>query len=99
MPNFAGTRFGIATRISTRAGPPGLAVYGARLGALHVEAVRIDYDHDDWLRHFLSIWPDGSSAHRSYFRRIVAGPPYEAARAEPASISLDETRFARAGHG
>lgn len=98
MPNFSGTRFGIATRIATRAAPPELALYGVRVGAAHVDAVRLDYDHDDWVRRFLSMWPVGSPAHRAYFRRIVAGPQYERAVAEPATVKLDEPRSAGAGH-
>jgi len=94
MPNFSGTRFGIATRISTRSAPPAAALYGARLGAVHIDAIRLDYDHDDWVRRFLSMWPEGSPAHRSYFRRITCGPAYHRAHAEPAAIMLEEARFA-----
>lgn len=99
MPNFSGARFGIATRISTQAAPPGLALYGVLIGALNVDAVRLDYDHDEWVRRFLSMWPEGSPAHRSYFRRIVAGPSYDRALAEPATVDLEEPRLARAAHG
>jgi hypothetical protein len=88
MPNFAGTRFGVVTRISTRPAPTRLALYGVRLGALHVDAVRIDYDHDDWLRRFTALWPEKSPAHRSYHRRIVAGPDYSRECATPAVIAI-----------
>ncbi len=99
MPNFAGTRFGIATRISRRPAPPELALYGVRVGALRVDAVRLDYDHDDWVRRFLSMWPEGSPAHRSYFQRIVAGPSYDRSSAQPVVTILPEARYAAAGHG
>jgi hypothetical protein len=99
MPNFSGTRFGVATRISTNPAPSRIALYGARLGALHVDAVRLDYDHDDWLRRFLSMWPAGSPAHDSYCRRIVDGPRYQLAEARPVSVPMDEPRFARIAHG
>ncbi len=99
MPNFLGTRYGIATRISTRPAPPELALYGVRVCGVHVDAVRLDYDHDEWVRRFLSMWPEGSPAYRSYFRRIVAGPPYDRALAEPATVELEEPRLARAAHG
>jgi hypothetical protein len=97
MPNFAGTVFGIATRISTRVAPPGLALYGVRVGALNVDAVRLDYDHDAWVHRFLAMWPAGSPAHRSYFQRIVTGPAYARSQAEPAVIQLETERLARAG--
>jgi len=73
MPNFSGTTFGVATRISTR---PGKSVYAQRAAGLFVEAVAVDYDASAWLRHFLAQWPAGSDAHRSYYRRIVSGPGY-----------------------
>jgi hypothetical protein len=95
MPNFSGARFGIATRISTSPAPSRVALYGARLGALCIDAVRLDYDQDDWLRRFLSMWPAGSPAHVSYFRRIVDGPRYELAQARPASVQTREPRAAR----
>jgi hypothetical protein len=79
MPNFAGTRFGLLTRIAARpfAGPrslPGLTVRGA-----HVDAVRVEYDHERWIERFLASWPPGSPAHASYFRRIAEGPRFAAA--------------------
>jgi hypothetical protein len=74
MPNFRGTRYGLATRISTE--PSAHALYGARVGRLQVEAVRLDYDQAAWERTFLAQWPRGSDAHRSYFERIVRGPNY-----------------------
>ena len=84
MPNFGGTRFGLATRISVRrrAG----ALYSIRAGALEVEARPIAYDHDSWRARFLASWPSGSDAHASYFSRIENGPRYEmvsAVRADP----------------
>ena len=74
MPNFAGTAYGIATRISER--PSAAALYRARAGALHVEAVAIDYDAAAWRKRFLAQWPEGSDAHASYFSRITGGPRY-----------------------
>jgi hypothetical protein len=74
MPNFRGERFGIATRISLAPGRD--ALYGARCGALHVEAVPLRYDAAGWERRFLALWPPGSDAHRSYWERIRSGPRY-----------------------
>lgn len=73
MPNFGGTSFGIATRISV---VPGRSVYAQRAGRLYVEALAIDYDAPAWQRRFLAQWPEGSDAHRSYYRRIASGPAY-----------------------
>ena len=84
MPNFAGRRFGLATRISARARAG--ALHGMRAGRLHVEAVPIDYDDRAWRQRFLASWPAGSDAHTSYFRRIADGPRYQpdlALRAAP----------------
>lgn len=79
MPNFRGTRHGLATRISVR--PAADAAYGARAGALHVEAIPLRYDHAAWERRFLAQWPPGSDAHASYHARIVDGPRYDPAQA------------------
>jgi len=77
MPNVPGEHYGIATRISTtRARDP---LYGARCGAAHVEAVALRYNAAAWERRFLELWPAGSDAHRSYFRRIRGGPNLERA--------------------
>jgi hypothetical protein len=74
LPNFKGTRFGVATRISVF--PWATPLYGRRAGRLYVDAVAIDYDVSSWQRHFLAQWPEGSDAHLSYYRRIVNGPGY-----------------------
>ena len=74
MPNFRGTQFGLATRISVE--PSRAALYGQRVGGVHVEAVPLAYDAKAWESSFLSQWPAGSEAHRSYYERIKAGPRY-----------------------
>jgi hypothetical protein len=78
MPNFAGRRHGIVTRIGTApyAGPEWL--YGVEVAGVHVEALRVDYDHERWLARFLASWPEGSPAHASYHRRITEGPRFAA---------------------
>ena len=84
MPNFSGTRFGVATRISVRrrAG----ALYGLRVGAVEIEAQAIPYDHAAWRERFLACWPEGSAAHVSYFQRIMNGPNYAPAAALRADL-------------
>jgi hypothetical protein len=75
MPNFRGTTFGLATRISLAAAlTPARSLYAQRAGRLFVEAIALDYDAAAWQRHFLAQWPAGSDAHESYYRRIVSGP-------------------------
>ena len=74
MPNFAGTEFGLATRISVTAHAD--ALYGTRVGPLHVEAIPIAYDAPAWRDAFLAQWPEGSDAHASYWRRVSEGPRY-----------------------
>lgn len=79
LPNFTGTRYGVATRISVA--PSAAALYRMRLGALHVEAVAIAYDAARWTRRFLQQWPPGSDAYSSYYARIVSGPGYRIGQA------------------
>jgi hypothetical protein len=81
MPNFQGTSYGIATRISVA---PGRSVYARRAGGLYVEAVALDYDSAAWRRRFLAQWPEGSDAHRSYYQRVVQGPRYSLRQAAAA---------------
>ena len=75
MPNFAGTAYGLATRIALAPHPK--AIYRTRIGPLHVEAIPIDYDARAWRDAFLAQWPEGSDAHASYWRRINHGPHYQ----------------------
>jgi hypothetical protein len=83
MANFAGTTHGVITRIATRALPRALEpfrLYGINdwIGhrACFVDALRIEFDLDAWLRRFDAMWPAGSPAAVSYRARIVAGPGY-----------------------
>jgi hypothetical protein len=74
MPNFRNAHFGVATRIAREPSPD--ALYGARIGAVVIEAVPVRYDHDAWLARFDRIWPPGSAASLSYRKRIASGPEY-----------------------
>jgi hypothetical protein len=85
MPNFAGTRFGVLTRIGVRASPHDV-LYGHRLHDVHVDALAIRYDHEAWQEHFLANWPAGSPAWQSYFKRIAEGPDYTLRQAYPADM-------------
>jgi hypothetical protein len=76
MPNVAGSRYGLVTRIALTPHAGDEAIAGLRVGGVRVEALRVDYDHGRWLRRFLASWPEGTPAHASYYRRIVEGPRF-----------------------
>jgi hypothetical protein len=48
-----------------------------------VDALRVDYDDERWMRRFLASWPEGSSAHASYHRRMREGPRHTLAQSQP----------------
>jgi hypothetical protein len=81
MPNFAGERFGLLTRICVD--PARDALYGTRVAGVHVDTLAVRYDAAAWQERFLASWPEGSSAHQSYFRRITRGPGFAQQRALP----------------
>jgi len=86
MPNFAGTRFGLATRISVR--PSSAAIYRAVAHGVCIEAVPIRFDADAWRRRFESTWPAGSPASISYARRISEGPDFRPEQAVRAGFAM-----------
>lgn len=86
MPNFAGTRVGLVTRIG-RSPAPHETLYGIVRDDVHIDAIPLTYDHARFLQRFLARWPAGSAAHISYFARILSGPDYELARARPVASS------------
>ena len=86
MPNFRGMRCGLATRISVA--PSKENFYGEKAGELFVETIKLEYDHRAWERCFLSQWPEGSPAHRSYYGRISKGPDYQAEQARRPMAAL-----------
>jgi hypothetical protein len=81
MPNFAGERFGLVTRISVRPGRD--ALYGVSIAGAFVEALPVPYDTASWGRRFAANWPEGSAAHQSYSRRMAHGPAFARERALP----------------
>jgi len=86
MPNFAGTTFGLVTRISKR---PGVAsLFGLATRGVHIEALALRFDHARWVERFRASWPDGSPAHASYFRRIAHGPRFTRAEAAPRPVAV-----------
>jgi predicted phosphodiesterase len=81
MPNFAGTRYGVITRISTQPARGFETLYGTRLEGIHVDALPVHYAHERWAAEFLQNWPAGSPAYDSYWRRISSGPAYDIGQA------------------
>lgn len=81
MPNFAGERFGLVTRISVQ--PARERLYGTRVAETFVDTLCLRYDAPAWQARFLASWPEGSAAHQSYFGRIAHGPGFARDRALP----------------
>jgi len=75
MPNFSEQRYGLLTRISSRA-PSREVFYGEVQSGVHIHALPIRYDHAVWRERFLANWPEGSDAWLSYFKRIENGPAW-----------------------
>lgn len=88
MPNFTDTSYGIITRIGTTPAPHE-TLYGHRCGGVHVDALAVNYPRDQWLDEFLSNWPPGSDAHRSYFGRLTNGPKYSLKQADISHTAPD----------
>ncbi len=75
MPNFAGDRAGLITRIGLRPSPHPTC-YGSCLLGLFIDALPVNYDHEQWRSRFLNNWPSKSPAHDAYWDRINEGPGY-----------------------
>lgn len=79
MANFAGTSYGVISRLATAALPPALAarrLYGLHERGVWIDALRVDFDHAAWLAQFDRLWPPQSPAARSYRHRIAHGPAF-----------------------
>lgn len=79
MPNFAGGRYGLLSRIATTPHPA--ALYRCQRDGLYIEALPLNYNHDAFLADFDRQWPAHSPAALSYRSRIlgaVAEPPQQA---------------------
>jgi hypothetical protein len=83
LANFAGTTYGVITRLSSDPRPPADSLYGTSIGRLRCDALPVRFDPDAWTARFLAQWPPGSPGHRSYLTRITHGThlqPRQAAR-------------------
>jgi hypothetical protein len=85
MPNFTATTFGLVTRISRT--PHRQRLFSLQTRGVHVEALPLPLDALRWQERFLAAWPEGSPAHESYFRRIVAGPRFTLEQAAPPRVA------------
>lgn len=90
MPNFRGTHFGVITRIAKTSASLFAPLYGTRIGAVHIDALPVHYDHARWQREFRANWPDGSAGHLSYHEQITRGPAYAIADANRLAVSIDD---------
>lgn len=72
MPNFAGTRYGLMTRISIHPSPQ-IPLYGVSLHDTRIDSLPINYDNEAWLEQFLANWPEDSPAWVSYYPRVSCG--------------------------
>jgi len=99
MPNFAGTAFGVITRIATTQAATPAALYGTEIDGVHIDALAVTYNQTQWQREFMANWPEGSAGHLSYHQRITSGPRYGLNRAMRAGIHINTTllRELRAG--
>lgn len=79
LPNFAGGRYGLLSRIATTPHPA--ALYRCQRDGLFIEALPLNYDHAAFLADFDRQWPAHSPAAQSYRSRIlgtVADQPSQA---------------------
>lgn len=91
MPNFAGTSFGVVTRISTQPAATPAALYGTAIDGVFIDALAVHYDQAAWMSEFSANWPAGSAAELSYGKRINNGPRYGLNRAMGPGIRINAT--------
>jgi hypothetical protein len=88
LPNFAGTTFGVVTRLSGDPRPPAESLYGTTVGALRCDAVALRFDLGGWKARFLAQWPPTSPGHRAYFTRLTRGTHLRLQQAARAGVQL-----------
>jgi hypothetical protein len=86
--NFAGTTYGVITRLSSDPRPPADSLYGTTIGTLRCHAVPVRFDPAWWKECFLAQWPPGSPAHRSYFTRVTRGTDLRLQQAARSGVEL-----------
>jgi hypothetical protein len=88
MANFAGSTFGLISRISVRPSPRP-ALYGMERDGVFIDALAVEFDLPAFLGRFDARWPQGSAAHTSYHQRIVGGPAHTIAQARGSVARAD----------
>jgi hypothetical protein len=88
LPGFAGTTYGVITRLSGSPRPPADSLYGTAVGALRCDALPVRFDLSWWMARFLAQWPAGSPGHRSYLGRITGGTPLRLEQAARGGVEL-----------
>lgn len=91
MPNFAGTSFGVVTRISMQPAATLAALYGTSIDGVFIDALAVHYDHATWISEFSANWPAGSAAELSYGKRIHNGPRYGLNRAMGPGVRISQS--------
>lgn len=86
LPNFAGGRYGLLSRIAST--PHAAALYRCERDGLFIEALPLNYAHNDFLADFERQWPAGSPAALSYRARILGAHLEHAQAALLAGFSL-----------
>jgi len=85
--NFAGTTYGVLTRLSSNPRPPADSLYGITIGALRCDALPVRFDPRWWRARFLAQWPPGSPGHRSYSSRVTGGTPLRLEQATRGNVT------------
>lgn len=91
MPNFRGTRYGLASRIAVTPHPQ--AVARLALDGLYLELMPLAYDAARWWARFADWWPEGSPARVSYAARLggeVAYRPVQSVRGSACWLASHE---------
>ncbi|MDA7087491.1 hypothetical protein PH586_13955 [Pseudomonas sp. SA3-5] len=86
LPNFAGGRYGLVSRIATAPHPA--ALYRCQREGLFIEALPLNYAHDAFLADFDRQWPTDSPAAQSYRSRILGACAEQPQQALLAGFSL-----------
>lgn len=86
LPNFAGGRYGLISRIATT--PHAAALYRCQRDGLFIEALPLNYDHAAFLADFDRQWPAASPAALSYRARVLGDCADPAQHALLAGFSL-----------
>jgi hypothetical protein len=86
LPNFAGGRYGLLSRIASTPHPA--ALYRCQRDGLFIEALPLNYDHHAFLADFDRQWPAHSPAALSYRSRILGTVTDQPTHALLAGFSL-----------